>query len=491
MSSSSPFRFLPIKINEPSLIGLLASFALHSLLFAFPGIVLWKAPESKPRSSFTRVITLNSQEQKRLPQLFAKDIPEFPNTTIVSNPLLLDKPAPKPFNSSQPSPLPPPPPASTSLALPPINTSNRFKISTDITKPPLGNTILSQPLFLPPPASPAPPVSPQTPSSAAKTKPKPDTPQNQANTTNTGINSPNKPKRTFPRLPQPSTSSPPPIAIKPETANSDRETKLTPEEQKLVAAIRKTRQVRPQKEPKTTDEQANRNYVDWLVRVQKLETEQLNINGAYPQDACLKKLEGTNVYGVLVDTKGKAIQLKLIKSSGYRVFNEHGVEAIFARTFNNNTQQPQPYLVRVKFIYDSGVCSLPNASAEGNQNPRPTQKKPTPTPPPSPPLTQKKPTPILPSSPPLTQKKPTPTPAENNASPASGPSETTKKPARSLQDLIAPSNSNTPPHRTLPKNFEGIKAPSNLAPIIFRDRPKATQDAPEKVPDSESASEKN
>ena len=226
------------------------------------------------------------------------------------------------------------------------------------------------------------------------------------------------------------------------------------------------------------------------MRVQKLETEQLNINGTYPQDACLKKLEGTNVYGVLVDTKGKAIQIKLIKGSGYRVFNEHGVEAIFAKTFNNNTQQPLPYLVRVKFIYNSDVCSLPNAGG-GNRNSQPTQKKPTPVPPPSPLTTQRKPAPLPLPNPEPTAKKTAPIPAESNAPPTSKPAETTKKPARSLQDLIAPSQPNTPPHRTLPKNFEEIKGPSNLAPIIFRDRPKAARETPENVPDSEPVSEKN
>ena len=250
MSSSSPIPFPPIKLNEPSMIGLLASFALHSLLFAFPGIVLWKAPESKPRGSFTRVVTLNSEEQKRLPQLFSQDIPEFPNTSITTNPLLLDKPAPKPSLFPQPSPLPPPPPAPTSPALPSISTPNPFKIATDITKPPIGNILLPRTLLPPPPASKATPVSPQTPSpsSQTETKSKPEAPQNQANTTKTKIDPSNQFNRTFPTLPQP--PAPPPIAIKPETTNSDRETQLTPEEQKLVAAIRKTRQIRPPKRAK-------------------------------------------------------------------------------------------------------------------------------------------------------------------------------------------------------------------------------------------------
>ena len=466
MSSSSPIPFPPIKLNEPSLIGLLASFALHSLLFVFPGIVLWKAPEPKPRGSFTRVVTLSSEEQKRLPELFSQDIPEFPNNTITTNPLLPDKPAPKPSLLSQPAPLPPPPPAPTSLTLPSLSTPNPFKIATDITKPPIGKALLPRTL-LPPPTSKATPVPPQAPSPSSPTeaKPKPETPDNPAKNTKTKIDPNNQFNRTFPALTQPST--PPPIDIKPETTNSDRETQLTPEEQKLVAAIRKTRQIRPQQEPKTTDEEANRNYVDWLVRVEKLETEQLNISGIYPQDACLQKLEGTNVYGVLVDTEGKAIQIKLIKGSGHRVFNEHGVEAIFAKTFENNTQQSLPYLVRVKFSYNSGVCSLPSAAAGENQNSLPTPRQPLP---------------VTPANlePPV-----------NNLPQASQPLETTKKPVRSLQDLIAPAHSNTPPHRTLPENFEAIKAPSHRAPIIFRDKPKAAQDTPEKTLEPEPTSRKN
>ena len=483
MSSSSPIRFLTIKLNEPSVIGFLASLALHSLLFAFPGIILFEAQESRPKARFTRVVTLSSQEQKRLPQLFSQDIPEFPDTAIINNPLLSDKPAFEPSEPSQKSLLLPAPPAPPLPALPPTN--NPFQVSTNITKPPIGNTSLPKPLLPPPPASTKTPAPPQTSSSEAATKSKPETPQNQANITKTKTDPDNPSNRTFPDLPEAST---PPIAIKPETANSDRIAKLTPEEQKLIATIRKARQIRPQKQPKTTDEEAKRNYDNWLARVQKQETEELTFNATYPQDACLRKVEGTNVYGVLVDPQGRAIRLELIKGSGYRAFNEHGVEEIFERTFKNNTQQTQPYLVSVKFTYDAGICSLPKVSARDNQNPRPTQKKPLP---------------LLPPNPGAASKKPTSIPTENNATPASGPLETTKKPTRSIQELIAPTNStnsnnstdstgsNTPPHRTLPENFQGINAPSNRAPIIFREQPKAkaAKDAPENGPASESTSE--
>ena len=64
--------------------------------------------------------------------------------------------------------------------------------------------------------------------------------------------------------------------------------------------------------------------------------------------------------GVVVDAKGQLTEEPfLIKSSGYAFFNQIAQETLKTYQFQNNLGKTQPYIVDVKFEYDSKLCSEP------------------------------------------------------------------------------------------------------------------------------------
>ncbi|GAC1461363.1 MAG: hypothetical protein NVS2B14_09050 [Chamaesiphon sp.] len=108
----------------------------------------------------------------------------------------------------------------------------------------------------------------------------------------------------------------------------------------------------------TSNEDAQRNYIDWSVKRGMVEKpEQISIIGSYPQEACIKKLEGTAVIGVSIDPNNNISEPKLMKSSGYPIFNQKALEDVTTPgKLDNKTGQPKTYLVSVKYEYNSKFC---------------------------------------------------------------------------------------------------------------------------------------
>lgn len=135
----------------------------------------------------------------------------------------------------------------------------------------------------------------------------------------------------------------------------------------------------------TTSSEEQENYINWLAKIEIVEAEDLSIEGNYPLDACPLKLEGTTVYGVLVNGKGQIRELDLIRSGGYGIFNQQAKEDILTRRFDYDIPQSKAYRVSVNFAYNQQICpslTLPGLE-EGAALPE------TITPPAPPPLSTK------------------------------------------------------------------------------------------------------
>ncbi|MGL5836454.1 MAG: energy transducer TonB, partial [Waterburya sp.] len=158
----------------------------------------------------------------------------------------------------------------------------------------------------------------------------------------------------------------------------------------------------------TSNKEANNNYLLWVNKVKNPRPEEIEINGVYPRDACMLKLQGSSVFGVLVNPKGKVVDLDLLKGSKYPIFNQQGNQNLRSAILPNNTKKPKPYYVEVKYEYDDKICpslTLPIRGAE--------QKTKTPAPVSTPaPAPKPKPKPIpAPTASPVPPSKPKPAPA--------------------------------------------------------------------------------
>lgn len=106
----------------------------------------------------------------------------------------------------------------------------------------------------------------------------------------------------------------------------------------------------------TTDEEALKNYVTWLSKIQKDKAVLTKISGTYPRDICIRKIAATVVYGVSVNSEGKAIDSHLIKSSGYKIFDIQAEEDINSQTFTAQNSLTKAYRVNVNFEPSNKVC---------------------------------------------------------------------------------------------------------------------------------------
>ncbi|MEM1368535.1 MAG: TonB family protein [Cyanobacteria bacterium P01_H01_bin.15] len=104
----------------------------------------------------------------------------------------------------------------------------------------------------------------------------------------------------------------------------------------------------------TTDEEAQKNYLDWRDTEALVEQpETLSIEGEYPLDACVRKLEGIAEYGVTVNEAGVPQNLRVLKSSGYGVFDDQAIADIRSRPLDGSKES---YLIKVNYDYDSELC---------------------------------------------------------------------------------------------------------------------------------------
>ncbi len=93
----------------------------------------------------------------------------------------------------------------------------------------------------------------------------------------------------------------------------------------------------------------------------KTPAKQLQMDGFYPIGACYEKLKGSSIVGVLVD-KGSidSNSLQIVQSSGYQAFDRIALSTVRSHKFEA-TDKVQPYMVKVKFEYDSKICGSSTA----------------------------------------------------------------------------------------------------------------------------------
>ena len=424
------------RLINPAQLCLLLSVALHLLVlkFGLPTIRFNRDAGEREVS----IVELNPEQQSRLPNLYPQlenpdlaDIPELNNFPAADN----NEPA-APFaipadlipgigDNSNLAPLTIPPPPQFDLPpLPP---------QTDITLPPVGD--FSE-LPLPPAIDPSDfKVEPiKLPPNIVKT---PENPPESAR--------PQKPAR--PAQPQTTAArSKPEAKPAPQPEQPEAKPKLTPEQiaaRRFANSQQRIRNLAQSltKTTGTTDEEARRNYVAWLAKIEDVGPENIEIEGTYPRDACIKRLKGTSVFGAVVNTEGKVVSLDLIKGAEYPIFNTQASKDLGDRTLDNDTERPKPYQVKVNYEYDPEICpslTLPSLRTKEKPQAEPEQPKTTPTP-----EAETKPKPKL--------EEPAPE-AESKPEPASKPE---AKPLPSLRDRLR----NIPLPNRKPSELKDIPLP--------------------------------
>lgn len=400
MSYESQLDNQSSQLINPAKLCLLMSIALHLLILKY-GLPTIRFNNDSGRREVS-VIELNPEQQARLPnlspQIETPDIPDLSNLPELDN----SEPA-APFaiprnlipglgdNSNLPPLTIPPPPNFNFPNLPPI---------TDITLPPVGD--LSD-LPLPPEIDPLDfEVEPiKLPPNEAETPKKPTDSPNPEN--------PSKPVKPPTTATKPEPKQPPTSPAKPSP-----EEIAAKQEANTQQRIRNLSQSLTRNEAGTSDEDARKNYVAWLAKVEDIKPDTIEITGTYPRDACIRRLKGSSVFGVVVNAKGQVVALDLLKGAKYPIFNQQASKDLSQRIFEQSTGQPKPYQVKVNYEYDSEICpslTLPSIrrQEEKQKQKQPEQAEPV-IPPPAPqPQPKPKPDPI-PATKPESKPKPKPEP---------------------------------------------------------------------------------
>ena len=370
------------KLITPTQISIFISIVIHVLLlrYGFTQLAIERDNQINIKETVP-TIELTPEEQSRLPNLTPElNIPELNKTPLDENiaPFALSPSIPQNPNlfPDLPSvPLPPPPNSLPvpnlplqQIPLPPLQSLPAIEPplpslpplpNTDIKLPPIGDT---SSLPLPPPVPPAPVDSTEKPAPPPTEKP------------STQPTQPTQPEAKKPEEKKPPT---PPAEPKP---------KLSPaqiaaqRQQKLEQEMRERSRSLQKNTAETTNEEARKNYVAWLSVIKEVQPEELTFEGTYPRDACIRRLEGTSVYGALVDPQGKVTDLELIKGAKYPIFNEQASKNISERDLANDTENIKPYRITVNFKYNPEICpSLTLPSLRRDNKPE-TEKVPS-TPP--------------------------------------------------------------------------------------------------------------
>ncbi len=462
MSYESKLNSRFSKFVNPTQLSLILSVVLHLLIYRFGLPTLNFKNDSGKRE--VSIVELTPDQQSRLPNLYPElDTPEINNPS-------LDGGAAPPF-AIPPSLIPgfenfpnlppvnfPPPPNFNFPPLPPI--SNNIKL------PPVGNL---SPLPLPPAIDPLdfkvdplklPPVPTKTPT----TKPVP-------------VPGSRQPK-------QPATATPPQTTTKPEKPPYVKPyVKPQPTPQVIAAKREENSQTRvrnlsqnlQQSKVATTDEDARKNYIVWLSEVKEIKPENIEIEGTYPRDACIRRLEGKSIYGVVVDPEGALLGLDLLKGSEYPIFNAQAgqdIQDISKRTLVNKTNKPKPYQVTVDYKYDAEICpSLTLPSLRRDDKPKTEPAKPT-VPFAKP---QETPAPVVPKKPPFAKPQETPAPVAPKKPPFAIPQETPAPVVPKKPPEVQPQPA-TPTQPSLRDRLRDIpllnRKPSQLENVPLPDKPK-------------------
>lgn len=159
----------------------------------------------------------------------------------------------------------------------------------------------------------------------------------------------NSPKLIKPEIPvetaTKTTESPSTTPPETDTANSD----------DLIASYEAKAKALKYDSTNTSEKEVKDNYNRWIRWQSGTNPIKINWQGKYPLDACIKRLEGKAVYGVLVSPDGSIINLHLIQSTGYSLLNQIASEEIEAYQFSPS-EEIQGYLTTVEFKFASDIC---------------------------------------------------------------------------------------------------------------------------------------
>lgn len=371
MSSPSIVETTSTKVFNANNLSIFGSIAIHALVLgiALPSLSVFSPKEKSGGDRDVGLIELNEIEQSRLPNFSqpSLEVPAYPDLNALDNSLS----NPSSFPSSLPNSIAslPPPPATSLPSVP-------FDNNIPVMIPP--RSMLPAP---PPNALPAPPQQPysyQTPpeitSQNESNQPNFETPReaidpreliNQRVPTLPQNGTPsgdlNQPQQTA-TAPRPWQGAPP---VNP--AEALREQRI----RRLVAESIQGAESLMADRTNTTNEEARKNDVSWRTKVGQAEPQEIRIIGNYPRAACMRKLEGQTVYGVMVDKSGRVANSPyrpyLIKSAGYPILNQQALKEVRASSFPNQTGAPQAYQITVDFQFNEknlsffGRCSTRNS----------------------------------------------------------------------------------------------------------------------------------
>jgi hypothetical protein len=416
MQALSFVKDLPVKLLQPTVIAAIASIGAHSFLaMALPNLSTSGEVKEESTPDKVEIVELTPAERQRLPDLSPIPSQAYQTQPLSSVPLL---PPHNNFSSSIPDiRLPPPvrtanvPPvpqrpssatkpnrtAKTTKTRKPVKTAKTNKIAktnkTSNSKQTAGTyRLYNQPTLkgkevtslpdgsladLPEEIAPKPPQAnnPKPTNSRSRTNKRPQraAARNRSSRANRGRspiarkpNNSQSPPRKNPKKPiarsskpaaTPATPNPQP-SVTPTPGTEDRAAQQTLIEQELQRSLTRN-------EANTSNDEARRNYLNWLAKVGRDDKpEEITIAGTYPQDACLKQLNGSTSIAILVDQNKRPIgQGELIKSSSYAVFDRQALGDALSTNFENKTRRSKIYLVTVEYKYNSEAC--PPVRSEG------------------------------------------------------------------------------------------------------------------------------
>lgn len=395
MSSAVIFESPLVKpFNNSNTVAIAASIGIHALVLglAFPYL---SATSSKGSSDQTdvRLVELTPAEQSRLPNLSppTPEISQFSNPSLENTPLL-DTPTIDPTQippsidsfastSSFPS-LPPLEGLQSAPSLPPLPSIPQMNVYS----PPIAS--------LPAPSQnlPAPPQlrSPQryqeqeTPFREENIRP--NFPQTDDEFTLDELkNSPivygNQRQQEITQQQETAALSNP-RRIDP-SLEEERQRRLRAE---LIENAQRLQQSLQPDSTNTSSDEATKNFSTWISQnnvqqgfTQGIRKEHLNmrINGNYPTIASGRQIEGTSVYGVVVDASGRPVDVQPLQSAGYPILDKQAKEDILRQAFQNPTGGKQSYVISVSYKDPNPTRNLPQPVNNQRQTTPSRQTTPT------------------------------------------------------------------------------------------------------------------
>ncbi|MBF2074310.1 MAG: energy transducer TonB [Synechococcales cyanobacterium C42_A2020_086] len=331
-------------LKNPSAVAAIASLGAHGLLFLalplLPSAGL-KATEPEIKQSVA-MVELTPEEQQRLP--------DFSTLPPLDLPPLNEPARPPAADLFSLSPLPQPP----SAQLPPpgsLFTPPPLPLFIPSIPPPPRTQTFQIPLAPAPTLAPSPQATPEeTPAAEEQTSPQP-------NETEV-VATPEAPEATPSPSPQP------------EALQQTREEQLQARVNEIRSRREQLNQIAPD-ESGMTESAMHDNFRDWWQTAanwvsQDQDINELNlekvtlIEGVYPEAACILRQSTNAVVAVLVDSEGRVVSEngyapKLIRGSGYRIFNQEAIEQAQTHTFEP-TNKNEARFVQVNFIFSEEAC---------------------------------------------------------------------------------------------------------------------------------------